>query len=163
MYGAAISGEATAQLFYIAGKDDLISADISSATVGESPFVLYHQSNDFTFIPEQRFTDGRLELNVFEGISADGFYNLRLNDTTLQTYAFNFDRNESQMEFFMEDEIELELSTSGLTNFQVLNSADKSFSEIINALQKESELWKLFIIFALLMLLAEVLILRFWK
>jgi len=40
---------------------------------------------------------------------------------------------------------------------------EDSFTKVVKALQKENELWKLFIIFALLMLLAEVLMLRYWK
>ncbi len=163
MYGVALSGNATNKLFNTVGDDKLVDADIPSASMQESPFSIARLNGDYSFIPEQQFINGKLEMNMHDGIVSDGFYNLMLNDSVWQVYAFNYNRDESKMEFLSASELDEELSNTSLKNYRLINTSISGFSEVINALQKESELWKLFIIFALLMLLAEVLVLRFWK
>ena len=67
------------------------------------------------------------------------------------------------MEFISTDELVDLLKSSGIQNFKVIDTADSDGSDVAEALRKDREIWKLFIIFALLMLLVEVLLLRFWK
>ncbi len=164
MYGAAISGGALPQLFYTLKKDEILTADISSLPSAETPFSLKLASSDLSFIPEQQSGNGGLRLLLRnDNMKTDGFYQLMLNDSTWQIFAFNFDRNESQTAFYSAEEIKERLSSSGLISFEVLDSSDNTQSNVINSLQTASKLWMLFIIFALLMLLAEVLVLRFWR
>jgi len=66
------------------------------------------------------------------------------------------------MDFYSEKEIESEMVSLGVVNYKIVNTAT-SDGLGVSLHQKESDLWKLFIILALLMLLAEVLVLRFWK
>jgi hypothetical protein len=131
--------------------------------LSDIPFSLKNNKTDFTFIPEQKVVSAKLVLDVHDGIDQSGFYELVLNDSVYQVFGFNFNREESVMDFYTPDELIQLLGQSGLKNYQVIETAQKASSEVIGSIQKESELWKLFIIFALLFLLVEVLILRFWK
>ena len=70
---------------------------------------------------------------------------------------------ESALDFLDRDQLTEVLVAGGIKNYQVMDVNKKAYSEVIDTMQKESELWKLFIIFALLMLLAEVLVLRLWR
>lgn len=164
MYGAAVSDGIFDRLFYILKKDELLTADISALSFGETPFSMQLASSDYSFIPEQQSNNGELRLFLkHNNLKTDGFYELVLNDSTRGIFAFNFDRNESQTDYYTADEIREKLKGSGLVNYQVLNNSNNTQSNVINSLQTASRLWMLFIIFALLMLLFEVLLLRFWK
>jgi len=163
LYNAAIQGKSTRRHFYIIGKDDAIETDLTSVPVTETPFSLKLQGSDFSMIPEQKINNGKLFMALHEGIHDAGFYNLTLADSVYRIFAFNFNRSESRLDFLSDSQLKDELSKTGLKYFQVLNSNNNTMSSMIKSIGKENELWKLFIIFALFMLLGEILILRFWK
>jgi hypothetical protein len=50
-----------------------------------------------------------------------------------------------------------------LNNAQVVQNAERNFSEIFDEIQNGKQLWKWFILLALLFILTEVAIIRFWK
>jgi hypothetical protein len=102
-------------------------------------------------------------INVRDGVKLAGLYDLVLNDSVYRTFAFNFEREESTLDFLDRDQLVNSLKSSGISQFEVLDTGSQGTTEVLDAMQKESELWKLFIIFALSMLLAEVLILRLWR
>lgn len=129
----------------------------------ESPVKIRSLLNETTIIPGQRYDNNFLTLDLSNTEPQQGFNEVIHKDTVLALIAFNFNRNESVMEFLSNAEIEAKCFESGISNFEILNDQQPEFSEVINALKKESEFWKLFIIFALFTLLAEVLVLRFWK
>ncbi len=86
-----------------------------------------------------------------------------IHDSIVAMYAFNYNRDESEMNYFNIDQLNDLCRKSGLKYFSVLDNSNPKYTEVINALQKESDFWKLFIIFALFVILMEILILRFWK
>jgi len=163
MYGIAIQQRVQQEMAYTLGLDDRLETDITSAIQSETPFIIKDLVTAYSFIPEQKLIGGKLIINTHDGIPTAGFYHLQLNDIDYDVFAFNFNRNESVMEFVDPDDLEAEIEASGLTNFKIIEPIGGDYSKVAEAVQKEHELWKLFIIFALLMLLAEVLILRFWK
>jgi len=163
MYGIAITQRIQQKMAYTLGLDYQLETDISSTTQSEIPFSLKDISTAYSFIPEQKLMGGKLIMNTHEGIPNAGFYHLQLHDSVFDVFAYNFNRDESLMDFVDSDDLEDEIGTSGLTNFKIIKNIGGDYSKVAEAMQKESEIWKLFIIFALLMLLAEILILRFWK
>jgi hypothetical protein len=163
MYGIAIQQRIQQEMAYTLGLDDRLETDITSAIQSETPFILKDLTTAYSFIPEQKLTGGKLIINTHEGIPTAGFYHLQLNDVDYDVFSFNFNRNESVMEFIDPDDLEAEIEATGLANFKIIEPVGGDYSKVAEAVQKEHELWKLFIIFALLILLAEVLILRFWK
>jgi hypothetical protein len=163
MYNAAVQGISTSRLFYVIGEDNIIESDLTTVPISEKPFSLHKKDSDFSIIPEQKINSGKLTMDLHGGIVEAGYYDLTENDSVYRSYAFNFNRKESQMNFLSTEQLNQELKRTGIKYYQVLNSSDSSMSKVIKTIQKENDLWKLFIIFALLMLLTEILILRFWK
>lgn len=163
MYRSTVQGGSGSRLFYVLGRDNQIKSDVSSLTDSETPFALRPLNGGADFIPEQRLSNGNLIMNIGNVPVKAGFYDLVQNDSVWRILAFNYNRDESQMIFYTKNQLSEMLKTSGLRNYQVLDASENSFSKVVDALQKENELWKLFITFALLMLLAEALMLRFWK
>jgi len=129
----------------------------------DQPFVVRAHKGEYSFIPGQQIANGKLLLDLHDGIKKDGFYDLMLDDSKQYVLAYNYSRSESQLDFFTADELSEQIESEGIKNAEVLSSGESSFTEMLNTVHKESQLWKLFIIFALLMLLSEVLILRYWK
>jgi len=163
MYNAAVQGNSIDQLFYVIGDDNLINAEITVLPPGENPFELKQDETNFSVIPEQRISNGKLLMNVHNGISNDGIYQLVLNDSLYGSFAFNYNRDESQMNFLDNEELNDKLNESVIPYFNIINTDSENMLEDMKSLQQVNEFWKLFIIFALLMLLAEIVILRFWK
>lgn len=163
MYGIATQQDVIKRMAYTIGSDRNPETDFTTPVLSESPFILKSSVSDYSFIPGQKVVSGKLVLDVHDGIATSGFYNLMLSDSVYQVFGYNFNRDESKMEFYGTDELNDLLAETGLKNYAVLENTQKAYAEVIGSIQKESEIWKLFIIFALLLLLAELLILRFWK
>ena len=163
MYGPALQGNPKNNLAYVVGKDIALETRQQLTEVEETPFVMVRESDGYTFIPEQMMMGGKFLLNTHEGIISDGFYEMQLKDSVFHVFAYNYNRGESSRDFYSKSELEDALSSSAVSNFVVLDPELTAPGDVVKALQKESELWKLFIIFALLFLLVEVLILRLWK
>ena len=96
-------------------------------------------------------------------ISADGQYLVENDGNIVASMAFNYDRKESDLRYLDKAEIENKLEDNSLKNATVVDEAERNFSEIFDELQNGKQLWKLFVFLALLFILAEVLIARFWK
>ncbi len=77
--------------------------------------------------------------------------------------AFNYQREESVMDFYDAEGLSEALEQAPLEFVQVMKAGEEDVHEVINTTLKQPAFWKLFIIFALLILLLEVLILRLWK
>lgn len=163
MYGATFSNKKSSKLFYTIGVDNNLTTNIPSVNSVESPFIMSNVESDFSFIPKQQFISGYLNIDVYNNIFEDGIYSLNLNDSVYALYGFNYNRQESQMEFYSEKEMINELEAMGIDNYKIVNNDISNQVVLTDLLQKESDLWKLFIILALLMVLAEILVLRFWK
>jgi hypothetical protein len=164
MYGAAVEGDAHAVLFHTIGKDEKISLNqLDKVPETDQTFSIKKYENEYTFIPEQQIINNGLMLDMHEGIETDGFYELIWDEKPEYVFAFNYDRAESQLDFYTEEELREQIESEELNRIQVLSAGHTGYLEMLNTVENESQLWKLFIIFALLMLLAETLVLRFWK
>ncbi len=164
MYGVAIEGDAYTELFNIIGKNEkIILNSINSLPSNDQAYMVKKHEEDYTFIPEQQIVNGGLIVDMHDGIESDGFYELSLDNDAEHVFAFNFNRDESHLDFYSADELNEQIESEALTHVKVLSIANAGYLELLNTVHKESQLWKLFIIFALLMLLSEILVLRFWK
>jgi hypothetical protein len=62
-----------------------------------------------------------------------------------------------------QNELQDKIESAQLNNAQVVQNAERNFSEIFDEIQNGKQLWKWFILLALLFILTEVAIIRFWK
>lgn len=147
----------------VLGQTGSIKIGTQMYMADEWPVELISLENKVKIIPGQRIINNDIILDLGNIEPAVGFHEVKHSDSLLAMVAFNYNRDESKLNFLSEREIESMCSESGISNFEILSEQQSEFSEVINALQKDSEFWKLFIIFALFTILAEVLVLRFWK
>lgn len=158
LYKMSISAGESRPIAYTIGKNDLIQSNHQ----GSSGDIVYKlQGGGEEFIPEQRIVGSTVFLSLNNQLRSAGFYQLFLNEENiLDRFAFNFDRQESVLTYFTKDELQQlvgdQASIIGTQTNEVLTAkiAERSQGVI---------LWRWCLIFALLFLLAEVLLLRFWK
>ncbi len=109
-------------------------------------------SNDSKVIPQQQTFKNKVSLITSEAPEFAGIYNITNNTNTIENISYNYNRNESNLRY-------LNLKNDAVT-------VSNTISEVLNTIKsntKVNELWKWFIIFALLMLIIEMLILKFFK
>jgi hypothetical protein len=87
-----------------------------------------------------------------------------VNDKNVITsLAFNYNRGESDLACFTAGELESMLGKAHLDAFSVMKTGQKPLNEVIAQINSGTQLWRYFIWFALLMLLTEILLIRFFK
>ncbi|TVR41518.1 MAG: hypothetical protein EA394_06215 [Bacteroidia bacterium] len=119
--------------------------------------------DQFEVIPEQRRSGNQVQLFFHDQISRSQNYALLLGDEQIGGLSFNYDRRESILDAYTERELQNLLADMQVTSVQVVDAGDKPLDQTLHEMAKGRQLWRLFVILALLFLLFEVLILRFWK
>jgi len=158
LYKMALATGKDNRIAYIIGKDEILETD-NKAEGTETVYKLKGKVEEF--IPGQKNLGNKIILNVNNQIGEAGFYNLFLEETkTLDKFAFNYDRRESELAYFTEDELK---AKGGQFIDVIVASAKADFKEIIGERSRGIILWKWCLVIALLFLLAEILLLRFWK
>jgi len=115
------------------------------------------------FIPGQSPLGNRILLDMGDQIKEAGFYDLMIEDNVVETLAFNFDRKESDMDYYDEDELNNISSQSKLKINLIGATAQADIKTSISEKDRGVVLWKYFLFAALLFLLFETLLIRFWK
>ncbi|MFM7594925.1 MAG: BatA domain-containing protein [Flavobacteriales bacterium] len=148
-------------LYFTIGSAGVL--EIQSNSNQEEPLSL--QSKNNSFIPRQMNMDGliRLQLNqpeLNERIS-EGFYTLKSREDLGQV-AFNLNRSESQTVLLNIDDLENQFKNAGFTGVkaQTMNTGNSAFQ--LNT-EKPNSFWRTFVLLAMLCLLVEMALLKFWK
>jgi hypothetical protein len=160
LYNIALYSQPKQPMFYTTGKDQMVENPRPGI---KSEILKIRGTQDFEIIPEQKTLDGKQQLFVHGQIKiADNFKVLAL-DETIGGISYNFDRNESILSYTTSEELLTAIEKYGLQNFAILNPNEKEVGQALDELNLGRRLWKLCIIFALLFLLAEIALLRFFK
>ena len=117
--------------------------------------IIQLQKDDFNYIPIQQIKGSKVSIETFETPMKSGIYNVVLNDKNIQSIAYNYTNKEAITQYH---------NTKLLSNSHINSS--KSVTNRITELKLMSQvtsIWKWFIIFALVFLLFELLILKFFK
>jgi len=137
--------------------------EIPSNSNQESPLTL--NSTSTSFIPKQINTDGivRLQLNqpeLNERLS-EGYYSIN-STQVLGKIAFNLNRSESQTDLFTAEALENQFKEAGFSEIKVqaMSSGNSSFEL---DMEKPNSFWRTFVVLAMLFLLIEMALLKFWK
>lgn len=160
VYKMASSSNEDSALAYTIGRDDIVSVKLNEKQ-SESDGVYAMANGVSEFIPAQQFINGQIELNVYGQLNTAGTYNLEdPKGEKAAELAYNYDRLESDLEYITDTEL-AEIFGSGAEIIGYSLKAD--LTEIVQENENGMRLWTLFLMLALLFLLGESLILRFWK
>ncbi|MEZ4874923.1 MAG: BatA domain-containing protein [Flavobacteriaceae bacterium] len=106
-----------------------------------------------SFIPLQQTKANSVEITTIEDPNKAGNYSIYKGDQLLQRISYNYPRTESQLVYASVDD------WKGVQNFTSVQELFQSIAEENN----RTTFWKWFVIFAVLFLIAEMSILKFFK
>lgn len=132
--------------------DDQNTIDIETDI--EKDEVLLIVNSNISFIPPQQTFQNKVSISTKNNPSDAGFYHILRKKDTLQTIAFNNPKEESLLTFL------------DLTTLKEPNNFSSSLKDFFTDLNKKNEvqwLWKWFLALAIVSLLLEILILKFYK
>ena len=129
----------------------------------ESVFHLVGIDGKVDVIPQHAVKNGRVEINPGPDVSEAGNYEVILGSDTLAAVGLNYPRSESNLASFTM--AELEESVKGIPGnpIRIYSGDSAQLSRSIEKTSKGTELWKICLILALVFLLLESLLLRFWN
>lgn len=162
IYSLVLNSIAGQDIFYTIGRDNYILLRQNILPENNQSVVIRDIKTTGEFIPEIMASDNNsLRIGLSGRVSDAGFYSIEAEGKTISLLAFNYNRAESDLRYFTSDELEEKISQSGAQISVVKNTA-LQFSEIYDEIQNGRQLWKYFIVFALMFIAAEAAIIRFW-
>jgi hypothetical protein len=160
LHNMGLMGQLKNSLNNIIGEEETVTIS-QKATGSEEIFVIKSKSNGMEFIPEQRNMGNETQLFFHSQIKQAGFYDVMKDGTLYTTLAFNYQRNESCLEYHSEKELG-EIANHSNGRIEVLSSHTKDLTQSISNNLNGITLWRYFVVLALVCFLAEILLLRFW-
>ena len=137
------------KLFYSIGNDN--SFDVNVTLQQDAILTLASKSEEI--IPQQRSYSNKVTIITSDLPTKANIYSINNNGETLKKVSFNYNRKESDLQY---------MNLSSFNNANVTNSVGDIFTSIKNK-SNINELWKWFTIFALVLLIIEMLILKYFK
>ena len=148
-YKIAQNSLAYPQPYYTVGRSNTLDLDIELS--GEE--IIRLKNDSYAFIPQQRRYSERVTLQFGEEPQVDGNYEILQKNRALGKLGFNYDRKESR---------------PGYPEFVIPNGMQihETLSELLESHRNKTsvhQLWKWFVNLALLFVLAEIALQKFWK
>lgn len=143
-------------LFYTIGSDG--NFEVPPVQTTEKQLLKLTKGGQ-SIIPDIKQQEGSTLLYVSDQLRDPGIYALRKQDSTLATLAFNDNRAESDMSYFTEADLQKLMPNAK----PLLTAGNGTLKSVVAESNFGTQLWKLCIILALIFLLAEILLIRFYK
>ena len=149
------------QIYHLLTQQEAIIPNVGVGHV--PPLFLQSESSDFEIIPQIRFRGNQLFINTFSSLSEAGNYILRTRNEEIARLSYNFDRRESDLRSYSQSELEHLIRQHHLGGFSVLRDNFVSVDGTLFAISTRIPWWKWCLLLALLFLLAEAVIFRFFR
>jgi hypothetical protein len=163
VYSLVLNSIAGQAINYTIGRDNYIF-ERQNLFEGQNPRItIRNLKTGDEFIPEIGLSGNQNMRIDFSGrITEAGYYSLESEGKRVALLAFNYSRTESDLRCFNQDELK-EKITGSSAKLQVIENTKQEFSEIFDEIQNGKQLWKWFVVFALIFILAEATIIRLWR
>lgn len=162
MLKMALMGAQVGRLSYIIGIDKYFAVNDLDME-GDHSFALCNADHSYLIRPAAEMRNQKAYLYLNDDLPSAGFCELLVNDTLNRTLAWNDSRVESSMEFASRKVVEKTFRDAGYDVAAVMDVTDFAADDLVEAMAHQSSLWKWFALIALLALLGEIAVLRFWK
>lgn len=160
-YRMALLSNRQTDLYYYIGS--MLPMEFShQSESANNPYVITNPDQTIQIIPGLSSEGKNVKLFVHQQIDSAGNYMLMCNGDSLYGASFNYQRNESILDFYNKSELDSVANDAGLKTVETIESGD-SLTADIQLLMQGRKLWKTFLFAALLFLAFELILLRFWK
>ena len=150
-YNFALQNNTNKQLYYKIGKTNTISV----RSILQKDEVLHITKGEYNFIPLQVTKTDKVILTTSNQPSKVGIYQISNKNELKKNIAYNYDRSESNLQYHSVNE-------NIKDNVYYFSSVKNALIKI-NEQNKTHNLWQLFISFALIFLIAEILLQKLFK
>ncbi len=149
------------QLYYTIGYNEPINIPVQNNTDERYMPQLRSYTYHTSFIPEVKYAQSLMRMWVYEQIQQAGLYAVECNHTRLTDVAYNYNRQESAMEFATKDMIKENMEKYGLTTLKILDLQHKNAAAVKAKINEEgTSLFAWFIVLCLLCIGVESILLR---
>ena len=165
MYKMALIGGNISELSYTLGVDKTLNINDVALNVDDR-ISLKSDNAMYEIFPIIENRNGTNYISFFEDLPSSGFYDIYKNEEYIKTVAWNDDRSESEMSFYDKEELSELMKENNLNVLMMVSTVEahgRVSGDVVENIVNQASLWKIFVIIALVALLIEILILRFWK
>jgi len=160
VYNIALFNQHHFELYYQIGKDKLAAINTLSDLKNINMLKLVNNLQQFESKADIINADFNKLIEIPGSVNNAGNYDILINDNRENSLSFNYSRNESQLEFYSDSELNDIIETNKLNNINLLQNSDRNITSSIKETNQGRQLWKLFMLISLLLLAIEVFILR---
>lgn len=165
LYNIAAFSQSDQTLYYTISDNQIVELDLKYNNNGDNLLEIIGENPRIEFIPQML---GKAEfgtrLNLMNNIVKAGNYFVRNSKDTIGCISYNYNRQESDIEHYNNNKIMSEIEKNGLKNISLFSgNIDKLKVKISNTIKERSELWKWFILLAIICIIAEILLLKLWR
>lgn len=147
LYNMGINSLKLPDLYYSLGATTTVDIPIQLT----KDHILKVVKEGLEFIPQQISFANKVSLSFYQNPKTDGIYSVMGGELLYKNLSFNYTRAESQLNY---------LDLNNITGSTINNSVQNLFEQMQND-NAINELWKWFVILALLFMLIEVLIQKY--
>ncbi|MBU2938671.1 BatA domain-containing protein [Lacinutrix sp. C3R15] len=136
-------------LYYTIGKENKYDVAVTLKQDG----ILSLVKDEISTIPQQQYFNNKVSIVTNETPNEAGIYSINNKTEHIENVSYNLDRTESNLVY------------QDISKLKDITTSD-SITQLFNTLKSDSkinELWKWFVIFALVFLIIEMLILKYFK
>ncbi|MFV0540939.1 MAG: BatA domain-containing protein [Aestuariibaculum sp.] len=137
------------KLYYTIGKKNTFDVEVSL----QQDDIITLSNGTENLIPKQQYFKNKVVVNTLETPNISGIYTIKDKTGNIKNISYNYDRNESTLAY---------IPLSEFKNIKISESVAQTFDSI-KSNTKVNALWKWFVIFALVLLVTEMLILKYFK
>lgn len=163
VYNFVLNSLPKQEIAFTVGKNTFYDLPGNSGMNINTTFEIENTKTGDRLVPNTNFGGKEMRIEFGDLVKNDGHYLVKSDEQTIAAMALNYDRKESDLRYYVQQELENEIIEQQIKNATVISEVDRNFSEILDDLQNGKQFWKLAILLALLFILAEVLLARFWK
>lgn len=155
-YNIALLSQKTYPLYHTIGNNSTV--DVNQITKDN----VYHIVNEnFDIIPRVRNKKNSTTVFVNSGIENAGSYVLNNSNTSIGL-AYNYDRLESSLTCFNNEELKEQINSNTM-NASIVNVGSGSMKSALNDINSGKKYWKICIILTLLFLAIEIILIKIFK
>jgi hypothetical protein len=152
-YNFSLEGQQNEAIYKTIGQTNHMV--IQSNSSGDQPLKIVR--NELEFIPLQSKNNDKIRVTTNDYPLTAGIYEFKSNDQVIEKIAYNYNRKESDLSYQP-----LRPLADQYDNIYLYESIDKAIKDG-NQRNNNKNLWQLFIIFALVFLVLEILLQKFLK
>ena len=160
LYNTALISHPSHSLYSIINDNKVIRVGTELPS-GDKVNKIKALQGDFEMIPQISNAGNMVNIFVGNQIPMAGNFELLNEKNVITALAFNYNRGESDLACNTGSDLESLLEKAHLNSFIVLKTRQKPLNEVIAQINSGTQLWRYFIWLALLLLLTEILLIRF--